>query len=246
MKKIFILIIVVFCILLTGCTKQECRTDADCAKNTSGGDNMGMAIYPPCYKGKCEYPKNSKEWIEYCDMAESNARSLYVWNCYMNAAYGALKKSSPLKNYTIEWDDAFKVCEKYIPEAEEQCKIDVCDNLSSGDGNMKYNYPENKKCYREARINTSCNDGVENGGETDIDCGGECSPCDNGKGCLEDEDCKSNDCSGRFLCYNTCPDGLISENRPCNCSGTSFDSVTPGIPIGIYCCEGKTQRDICD
>jgi hypothetical protein len=43
----------------------------------------------------------------------------------------------------------------------------------------------------------SCEDGVENGDETDADCGGlSCSPCAVGLGCRADEDCESGSCRG--------------------------------------------------
>ncbi len=41
----------------------------------------------------------------------------------------------------------------------------------------------------------SCSDGIENGDETDIDCGGSCSKCANEKSCLSNSDCESG------LCY---------------------------------------------
>jgi hypothetical protein len=41
----------------------------------------------------------------------------------------------------------------------------------------------------------SCNDGVRNGGETDVDCGGPCTgKCALGKGCSAKSDCASGDC----------------------------------------------------
>lgn len=266
-----------FLIILTGCAKKEnlkskqaqkcdpnseCCTDADCAKNTSGGNNMGMPIYPPCYKGKCEYPKNSKEWIEYCDTAGSNARSLYIWNCYMNAAYDALKKSSPLKNYVIEWDDAFKICEQYISDQSERCKLDVCQNLSLGDGNMKYNYPEKEQCNKDAIKNSSCFDKIKNGRESDIDCGGpDCNPCKTGQWCWKNEDCETRACNaGGFhpdhKCVEKCQDGKILDNIPCFCAGSmryqdteenwqkEYGHLHNYQPS--YCCNDKIQWTLCN
>jgi hypothetical protein len=40
-----------------------------------------------------------------------------------------------------------------------------------------------------------CADGQKNNDETDIDCGGSCSKCDNGKACLQPSDCKSGACT---------------------------------------------------
>ncbi len=39
--------------------------------------------------------------------------------------------------------------------------------------------------------------GVKSGNETDIDCGGTCDPCDNGKGCLVASDCASGFCASK-------------------------------------------------
>src|SRR5690606_7278964 len=34
-----------------------------------------------------------------------------------------------------------------------------------------------------------CDDGIRNGGETDVDCGGPCGPCADGQSCRADDDC---------------------------------------------------------
>ena len=276
MKKTAFLVVILSLIILSGCTeinnltkhtekcnpRAECCSDADCVKNTSGGNNIGMVIYPPCYKGKCENPKNTNEWIEYCDVAGNDARSLYIWNCYMNAAYDALKKSSPLKDYTIIWDDAFKVCDKYTPDKSEQCKLDVCQNLHLGDGNMKYSYPEVEQCNEEAIKNSSCFDKVKNGRESDIDCGGSnCYSCKTGMSCKENEDCETQACNvGGFhpdyKCVEKCPNGKILDNIPCFCANSmrykdteenwqkEYGHLHNNQPS--YCCSDKIQWTPCE
>jgi parallel beta-helix repeat protein len=42
----------------------------------------------------------------------------------------------------------------------------------------------------------TCSDGVQNGSETDVDCGGSCPPCANGQGCIGNPDCVSGNCVG--------------------------------------------------
>jgi hypothetical protein len=55
---------------------------------------------------------------------------------------------------------------------------------------------------------TTCTDGIKNGTETDIDCGGTCSPCSVSKACLIPSDCKSLFCSAADkTCTGTCTDG---------------------------------------
>ena len=57
-----------------------------------------------------------------------------------------------------------------------------------------------------------CDDGVKNGGETDMDCGGGsksgCGACDDGKGCLLPGDCKSEVCVVARCAEPTCHDGV--------------------------------------
>jgi hypothetical protein len=41
----------------------------------------------------------------------------------------------------------------------------------------------------------SCSDGIQNGDETDIDCGGSCSGCATGQHCVQASDCESGNCT---------------------------------------------------
>ena len=50
----------------------------------------------------------------------------------------------------------------------------------------------------------SCADGLHNGDETDVDCGGSCPPCAEGLQCNEPSDCSSGNCEGG-ICASTCP-----------------------------------------
>jgi hypothetical protein len=47
----------------------------------------------------------------------------------------------------------------------------------------------------------TCEDGVENGNETDVDCGGACdADCDEGEGCEDDADCVTGACGPDDVC----------------------------------------------
>ena len=53
----------------------------------------------------------------------------------------------------------------------------------------------------------SCSDVVQNGTETDVDCGGaSCGPCADGLGCVDAADCQSGVCSGGTCQVPTCID----------------------------------------
>jgi hypothetical protein len=49
-------------------------------------------------------------------------------------------------------------------------------------------------------IPATCFDGMKDGTETDVDCGGECPPCATGKACMTDNDCLPVDCCINHKC----------------------------------------------
>ena len=59
----------------------------------------------------------------------------------------------------------------------------------------------------------NCLNGVQDGDETAIDCGGTCDPCGLGSTCLAPGDCASNFCSALGVC--ACPDGLADLGGSC-------------------------------
>ncbi|PCC67870.1 hypothetical protein SAMN02745121_07906 [Nannocystis exedens] len=50
----------------------------------------------------------------------------------------------------------------------------------------------------------ACDDGLQNGGESAVDCGGDCAPCGLGRGCVDDVDCESGECQAN-QCTAPCP-----------------------------------------
>ena len=82
---------------------------------------------------------------------------------------GGSDGSSPNKDAGTKTDGGGKIeCTK-----SADCDSGVC-NIATG------------KCSA-----ASCADGTKNAGETDIDCGGTCKPCDTGKKCAVAADCTS-------------------------------------------------------
>jgi hypothetical protein len=78
----------------------------------------------------------------------------------------------------------------------------------------------------------TCTDGVKNGAEIDVDCGGgTCSACATGKACLANAGCTSNACL-----HGACVD-------PCGSSGTAWDSDGDGVPDAT---EGRCQAQALD
>lgn len=89
--------------------------------------------------------------------------------------------------------DAGQTC-----EAASDCKSKVCELPDVG-------------ALKQCQI-ASCTDTVQNGTETDVDCGGVlCSPsskCDDSKYCVVPGDCKSGVCQGGTCQEATCGDGV--------------------------------------
>lgn len=78
-------------------------------------------------------------------------------------------------------------------------------------------------------IAANCTDGIQNGSETDINCGGpDCNKCLNGDSCENASDCQSNLCSG-LLCTPCTNSGDCSMTQYCSGAtcfnkGNTFDS----------------------
>jgi hypothetical protein len=77
-----------------------------------------------------------------------------------------------------------------------------------------------KRCLRKAReLAPTCNDGIANGSESDVDCGGSCSRCANGKRCIGRDDCigalcLNNVCTSCSAIGNEC---FSDSHGPCTC-----------------------------
>lgn len=124
---------------------------------------LGVSVYLVYQYLSTIHPLSTKQGLTYRDPCKTNDKK----GCIMKEAYSELRKSSVFSGYIIIWDEAFRVCEKYPTDESilyrvEQCKLDVCNNLASGDGSMKYNYPEEEDCKKE--VMSVCKDGsiIEN------------------------------------------------------------------------------------
>lgn len=97
----------------------------------------------------------------------------------------------------------------------------------------------------------ACNDGVANGQETDVDCGGPCGPCEDGRKCNYSLECKSGDCINN-VCTNVGNACKVLEADEClGCcadahgSGkTLFDETTKACACG-ECTERCSQWSVC-
>lgn len=95
---------------------------------------------------------------------------------------------------------------------------------------------------------TSCSDGMKNGTETDLDCGGSCSRCDDGKACKSPSDCKSLDCyastcQAKVSCTNGTLDG---DETDTDCGGSCTQCADgKGCKSATDCLSGYCPVDKC-
>eukprot|EP00735_Rhodelphis_limneticus_P012332 TRINITY_DN5569_c0_g1::TRINITY_DN5569_c0_g1_i1::g.9344::m.9344 TRINITY_DN5569_c0_g1::TRINITY_DN5569_c0_g1_i1::g.9344 ORF type:complete len:334 (-),score=34.82,CD34_antigen/PF06365.7/0.12,DUF2762/PF10960.3/0.23 TRINITY_DN5569_c0_g1_i1:251-1165(-) len=89
----------------------------------------------------------------------------------------------------------------------------------------------------KAPAKANCTDGLKNGNETDIDCGGNCSPCSTaGQGCLVTRDCSSMFCNEERFCESYRSNGLpCSAPNECLSYICSNGTCSDPLPSGSHC-----------
>jgi hypothetical protein len=131
------------------------------------------------------------------------------------------------------------------PDDGNPCTKDVCD----GNGQCIHpKKPNGTDCGTSQVCQdgvcpsiATCSDGVKNGGETDVDCGGPggCPHCANGKSCRVNGDCASNHCCKEAyqtegVCKACCADShchfsKVCESGSCVCGASAHDCDGDGL-----------------
>ncbi|MBI5504773.1 MAG: hypothetical protein HY899_08210 [Deltaproteobacteria bacterium] len=77
----------------------------------------------------------------------------------------------------------------------------------------------------------TCTDGIQNGTETDLDCGSNCPPCAVGQNCALDSDCTASFCLAGTCTAPSCTDGITNGTETdIDCGGTC-----PTCGLGQQC-----------
>ncbi len=81
-----------------------------------------------------------------------------------------------------------------------------------------------------------CSNGVSDGAETDLDCGGpDCAPCAAGAACHQARDCRSTLCVGNQCQPQDCQDGTMNGTETdADCGGPDC----PTCAAGLWCTQG--------
>jgi hypothetical protein len=100
----------------------------------------------------------------------------------------------------------------------------------------------------------SCGDGIKNGDEADVDCGGQCpDKCDDGQSCGGGDDCESGVCTNNVCMAPSCFDGLQNgDETDVDCGGSCQQKCddgqscdAPGDCVGGICSQGTCASPSC-
>jgi len=171
-----------------------------------------------------------------------NFTSNYGATNYMEASelevYGTKASESAKLQYStnsgINWTDV--PTDKSLSSADTSTdKIRFRANLTGDDS-----IDSLKVYFRGETIQPSCSDSIKNQDETDIDCGGSiCNKCANGKACISDSDCSSNNCDN-----NICT--AQEQNGNGGNGGNRGSSGSKGVYTGISTTQETFTSNIID
>ncbi|HLC66749.1 MAG TPA: hypothetical protein VJK52_03870, partial [Candidatus Nanoarchaeia archaeon] len=126
-----------------------------------------------------------------------------------------------------------------------------CDNgIDDADADIYADWPRDLGCESPSDTDENdggtptCEDGIKNQDETDVDCGGICDPCADGLQCgtgpNADENCQSELCNDGVC--ESCPDdgqGIAKSHGPAECGHCSDGIKTPGTDETDVDCGGS-------
>ncbi|MEC8022637.1 MAG: MYXO-CTERM sorting domain-containing protein, partial [Myxococcota bacterium] len=118
-------------------------------------------------------------------------------------------------------------CDDTDPCTTDSCSPDI------GCSNAPVICDDGLTCVGGECVGGTCTDGTQNGPETGIDCGGDCTPCDDGEGCLVDTDCANSVC-------------LDETCSPAHCVDNEFNGDESDIDCGGSCPPCDTGQDCKD
>ncbi|APR88638.1 Multiple EGF-like-domain protein 3 precursor [Minicystis rosea] len=110
--------------------------------------------------------------------------------------------------------------------------------------------PSGAACQLGVCSVASCVDGIKNGTETDVDCGGPCVPCSAGNACQIGSDCGTGVCidgaCAQCQTATDCP-GADTEcrTRTCTAGICGYDTSPVGTPLSTQI-PGDCKRQVCD
>lgn len=126
------------------------------------------------------------------------------------------------------------------------CSAGVCSPVGTCvECNEAADCDNGEMCAGNECIPDACMNGMQDGDESDVDCGGaQCAPCGNGDGCGSAGDCESNYCDGTTCA--ACTPGDCAMGQYCNAGVcTAQKSNGQGCGDGAECSSGNCVDGLC-
>ncbi|MCA9604116.1 MAG: hypothetical protein KC619_00890 [Myxococcales bacterium] len=135
-------------------------------------------------------------------------------------------------------------------ETDVDCGGGTCPACPGGGDCVRRIDCESRICLHESGTcaEPTCTDGIRNGAETDVDCGGPvCPACDDGERCGTEVDCTSGVCASRICLGPSCSDGVLNGDEVDVDCGGSCPPCDPGSPcVGdVDCTSGRCAAAVC-
>ncbi len=222
---------------------QDCEQDSDCASNVCGEGNT-CEPSATCADGVVNGDETDVDCggscPQACDdgegcLADDDCASMFCDPDTMTCG-----PSTTCVDGERNGDETDVDCGGACPACDdgEGCVVDAdCVSMECDPGTMT--------CLPPA----SCRDGVQNGEESDVDCGGFlCPSCDDGQGCDDDADCTSGVCDeDAGLCLPpACDDGVANgDETDVDCGGSCPTACDDGegCEQDLDCLSGICDED---
>lgn len=207
--------------------RQGCEQDGDCRSLYCDTGTMKCGRRPCGQDGDCPMGSCDSGWCSTCLDGRKNGAESDI-----DCGGACLSKCDLGRGCAADGDCKSGVCVNGACARDggctggDDCASGECD-LATGRCVIRGNPVEEDRCAGVAcgadrrcdsetgacvEIPASCHDGVKNGGETDVDCGGSCgAACEVGRGCAQGRDCESNVCEGGVCAANPCASAQPGE-----------------------------------
>jgi hypothetical protein len=173
----------------------------------------------------------TEHWTEF--QAISNNPEIPIPSTLIDGdTYGFWVRGLP-RNTNLEWQVRASYFDGWLSDWSEICQFNSsdpagmssCDNCFDG---IQNGNETGVDCGGSCTPCASCEDGVQNGDETGVDCGGSCTPCASCEDGVQNGDETSVDCGGT-LCEPcpTCYDGIQNQGEYWVDGGGPCSSVPP-------------------
>ncbi len=169
------------------CLEATCMPNGDCG-TTPRADGFALADQTAgdCKTIVCDGNGGTRTEAAPNDFFDDGAQ------CTTDSCEGTTPKNTPLASGMTCSDNNGKVCDG----------AGACVECVKGSDCMS------NVCQGNACVAGSCGDMTKNNNETDVDCGGSCGKCADGKTCNVAGDCQSGVCSNTKCQTPTCSDGV--------------------------------------